>query len=36
MHETKNLLASIKGYCQLIILKEKDEQIKNMLAGLIQ
>ncbi|MEN8905198.1 MAG: ATP-binding protein [Clostridiales bacterium] len=29
VHESKNLLASIKGYCQLIILKEQDLQIKK-------
>lgn len=29
VHETKNHLASIKGYCQLISLKSADEQIRK-------
>jgi signal transduction histidine kinase len=32
VHESKNLLASIKGYCQLIILKEQDLQIKKYVS----
>jgi PAS domain S-box-containing protein len=29
VHETKNLLAGIKGYCQLLLLKDQDEDSKK-------